>query len=163
MSDRGVALFNLKALFFPMKPIQYFGIFLAASAFHAQTSAQVPANNAVLPAATPYVPISMDVSSTIWQRTTYEQAPDGNIVSRGHRYTELSTGLNHLVNGQWQASSESILISPDGGAASATNCAHQIYFPGDIYNGVIKLVEADGQVLISQPTALRFRMAATVC
>ena len=54
------------------------------------------------------------------------------------------------------ASTEEIDISPDGSSASATNGQHQVYFPGNIYNGVIKLVTPDGTVLQSQPIGLSY-------
>ncbi len=52
------------------------------------------------------------------------------VIYRTNSYTELSTGLKHLVNGQWVASSESIQITTGGGAA--TNDQHQVYFAADI-------------------------------
>ena len=54
------------------------------------------------------------------------------------------------------ASSEQIEISQDGSSASATNGQHQVYFPGDIYSGVIKLVTPDGETLQSQPIGLSY-------
>jgi len=83
-------------------------------------------------------------------------APDGRIVPHVHQYTELATGLNHLVNGQWVASKENIEISPDGISAMATNGQHQAYFPNDIATGVIKLVTPDEEQLFSRPIALGY-------
>jgi len=124
----------------------------------AQTSNPVAAtaNPSALPAPTPYAVASRDANSAIWQRETYEQAPDGSIVPHIHKYTELATGLNHWVDGQWVPSKEDIEISPDGSSASATNGQHRVYFPGDIYNGVIKLVTSDDKVVQSQPIGLSY-------
>jgi archaellum component FlaF (FlaF/FlaG flagellin family) len=92
-----------------------------------------------IPSPTPYSIVANDANSRIWERTVYEQGPDGQVVATTHSYTELATGLNHLVNGQWVPSKEEIDILPDGTAA-ATNGQHQVYFPSDIYNGEIKMV-----------------------
>jgi len=117
-----------------------------------QTTAAGPSN---VPAPTDYQVIRQDANSQIWQQTTYENAPNGNVQPHIHQYTELATGLNHLVNGQWVPSSEEISILPDGTAA-ATNGQHQAYFPTDIYNSAIKLVTPDGKILQSQPVALSY-------
>src|ERR1035438_6922404 len=67
----------------------------------------------VLPAPTPYAVVSRDANSAVWQRQTYEQAPDGTSTTSIHRYVELATGLNHLVGGKYVPSTEGITISPD--------------------------------------------------
>jgi hypothetical protein len=140
-----------------MKPIHLLlGVLLAASTLQAQTLSQDTANPSASPGPTPYTVVAQDANSQIWQSQTYEQVSDGSIVTNLHQYTELATGLNHLVNGQWVASSEQIEISPDGSSASATNGQHQVYFPGNIYSGVIKLVTPDGQTLQSQPIGLSY-------
>src|SRR5258706_13096771 len=59
--------------------------------------------------------------------------------NRVHSYTELMTGLNFLQNGQWTESKEQITLLPSGGA-SATQGQHKVYFPSDIYNGVLEVV-----------------------
>lgn len=98
-----------------------------------------------------------DGNSRVWQKILQAKDSQGNITYQTNQgYVELATGLNHLVNGQWVASSENIAISADGGSASATNGQHQVYFPGDIYNGVIKLVTPDGKTLQSQPIGLSY-------
>ena len=141
-----------------MKPIHLFGVLLAAFTLQAQTINQAGSTNnpLTLPTPTPYSIVAQGANHQVWQRETYEQAPDGSIVPHIHQYTELATGLNHLVNGQWVASKEEIDISPDGRSALATNGQHECYFPGDIYNGVIKLVEPDGQVMESEPIGLAY-------
>ncbi|HEX3799309.1 MAG TPA: hypothetical protein VH413_11455 [Verrucomicrobiae bacterium] len=59
---------------------------------------------------------------------------------------ELATGLNHLVAGQWVASSEDIQLTPNGGAA--TNSQHQVYFSANINTpGSIDLVMPHGRHL----------------
>jgi Glucodextranase, domain B len=137
-----------------MKSIRLFGVLLAASSLQAQTSTQAPANNVTLPVPTPYAVVSRDANSAVWQRTTYDRAPDGSLVPHIYQYKEIANGLNHLVNGQYAPSSENVEISSDGSSASSTNGAHQLYFPGDIRDGVIKLVEADGKVIETAPICL---------
>jgi len=107
------------------------------------------------PAPTPYAITRQDANSRVWERTTYETSPDGKAIPHLHKYTEVATGLNHLVNGQWVASKEEIDINSDGTAA-AINGQHQAYFPSDIYNGQIELVTPDGLQLKSQPVGLSY-------
>jgi len=78
-----------------MKPIHLLGILLASSALQAQATVNPPA----LPAPTPYAVVAQGANHRVWQCYTYEQAPDGSIVPHVHQYTELATGLNHLING----------------------------------------------------------------
>jgi len=122
----------------------------------ANTTTQGSVNQPALPSATPYQVVGRDANSAIWERTVYELGPAGQIIPRPHRYTELATGLNHLVSGQWVASREEIDISPDGNSAAATNGQHQAYFPGDIAQGVIELDTPDGLKLQSRPIALSY-------
>jgi hypothetical protein len=138
-----------------MKPVLLFEVVLAASTFYAQilnptavAASQSPVN---------YVIGQQDANSRIWQKVVQSMDAQGNVVSETNQaYVELATGLNHLVNGQWVASREEIDISPGGDSASATNSQHQVYFPGDIYNGPIKLVTLDGQIMVSEPVGLAY-------
>jgi len=91
----------------------------------------------------------------IWERTSSETSPDGTVVSRKHRYVELATGLNYQKGRQWVESKEEIDLLPQGGA-SATQGQHQVYFPGDIYQGVIEMVTPDGKHLKSRPLGLSY-------
>jgi hypothetical protein len=70
-----------------------------------------------------------------------------------HRYTELATGMHYQKDGQWVESKEQIDILPQGGAA-ALQGQHQVYFPADIYNGVLEVVTPDGRHLKSRPLAV---------
>src|SRR5579862_2786657 len=138
-----------------MKLIQFAVLLLTASALQAQTP-----NQAALSVNSPpinYVIGQQGANSQVWQKVVRSVDTQGNTVYQTNQaYVELATGLNHLVNGQWVASKEKIDISPDGGSASATNGQHQVYFPGDIYNGNIKLITPDGQSLQSQPIGLAY-------
>src|SRR6185437_10172064 len=83
---------------------------------------------------TPYSVVSHDANSRVWERTTYEKAPDGQWIPHTHRYEELGTGMYHQdANGDWIESKEKIDLMPDG-TAQAVHGQHQVYFPPDIYN-----------------------------
>jgi len=57
--------------------------------------------------------------------------------------------------GQWQESKEEITLLPTGGAA-ATQGRHKVYFPADIYNGVLEVVTPDGRHLKSRPLGVTY-------
>ncbi len=70
-------------------------------------------------------------------------------------YTELATGMHHLVGDQWVDSSEAIQITPTGGVA--TNCQHQVAFAANINTtGAIDLTMPDGNHLRSQILGLSY-------
>jgi archaellum component FlaF (FlaF/FlaG flagellin family) len=97
-----------------------------------------------------------EANQRVWQKIVQQTDEQGNTsYQTNNAYTELATGLNHLVNGQWVESSEKIDILPNGTAAT-TNGQHQAYFPGNIYQGQIELVTPDGLQLFSQPLALTY-------
>ena len=104
---------------------------------------------------TSYSVVQRNANSRIWQRTTSEVSPSGQTISHLHQYTEMASGLCCQKNGQWADSKEQISILPDGTAA-ATNGQHQVYFPGDIYNGVITLITPDGLQMQSRPIGLNY-------
>ena len=108
-----------------------------------------------LPAPTPYSVVQRDANSQVWERTVYEVGPSGQAVPRVRSYTELATGLNFMQNGQYVPSQEEIDLLPQGGAA-ATKGQHQVYFPNDIYEGVIELVTPDGKQLQSRPLGISY-------
>lgn len=138
-----------------MRMIHFCGLLLVASALQAQTLKQTasPAN----PLPISYVIGQQGANSRVWQKVVRSVDTQGNTVYQTNQaYVELATGLDHLVNGQWAASKEEIDISPDGSSAAATNGQHQVYFPGNVYNGMIKLVTPDGKVLQSQPIGLSY-------
>ena len=131
------------------------GVLLAASTLQAQTLNQgaVKANTEPVN----YVIGQQEANSQVWQTIKQVTNDQGSVTSQTNQaYVELATGLNHLVNGQWVASSEQISISPDGSSAMATNGQHQVYFPGNVYSGLIKLVTPDGQTIQSQPIGLSY-------
>jgi uncharacterized repeat protein (TIGR03803 family) len=112
--------------------------------------------NSSVPAPTPWTITSRSANSRIWQRTTYELSPSGQVIPHLHQYTELGTGICYQQpggDGQWLDSQEAINILQDG-TASATNGQHQVFFPIDIYDGTITLIKPDGIQMVSQPVGL---------
>jgi hypothetical protein len=135
--------------------IGYIGFFIFAGLLTAQQISPSQARSRNGPSPTIYAIVNRDANSRVWQHTTYSKNQNGQIVTNSHSYTELASGLNHLVNGQWVESKDEIDLLPNGGAA-ATNGQHQAYFPADIYNGQIELITPDGQQLQSQPVGLNY-------
>lgn len=98
-----------------------------------------------------YVVTERGADYKILQKTTVE-----NGTNRVHSYTELATGMNYTNSqGQWIEAQEQITLLPTGGAA-ATNGRHQVYFPADIYNGVLEVVTPDGRHLQSRPLGVSY-------
>jgi hypothetical protein len=104
----------------------------------------------------PFEVVARDANSRVWQRTTYETLKSGKVVPHAHRYTEVATGLHYKdqQTGQWIESKEQIDITPAG--AEAVHGQHQVYFPSDIYDGVIEVVTPDGKHLKSRPAGISY-------
>lgn len=119
-------------------------------------NAALAANQASVPPPTPYAAVEQGANHRIWERTMYEPGPNGTIIAKKHRYTELSSGLNFWRDGQWQPSRTEITLLPPGGefAAAATNGQHLAWFPLDISQGVIQLSTPDGRQMVSRPAGL---------
>lgn len=82
------------------------------------------------PAPAPYRVIDRDANHRVWQRTTYETLPDGRIVPRLHKYTELGNGLAYRQNGRWVDAQEQIEVAPQG--AVARQGRHQVIFANNL-------------------------------
>lgn len=97
--------------------------------------------------------------------TVTERGPDYKVLektevvngtNRIHKYTELATGMHYTNSvGQLAESREQITILPNGGAA-ATQGQHKVYFPGNLYNGVLEIVTPDGKHLYSRPLGVAY-------
>ncbi|MGO9584880.1 MAG: hypothetical protein ACLP2Y_01550, partial [Limisphaerales bacterium] len=131
-------------------------VLFASPSFTQTTTPAVSPSGAVektAPKATPYQITERGANDRVWERYTYEKAPDGTIVPKKHRFVELATSMHYLKNGQWVESQEQINILPQGGAESI-QCDHQVFYPGDIYKGVIEMVTPDGEHLKSRPVGI---------
>jgi hypothetical protein len=138
-----------------MKTIPIFGLLLICSLLQAQTFNQATVTSGPSPAS--YIIGQQGANSRVWQKVIQTKDARGNAVSQTNQaYVELSTGLNFWRNGEWVPSMEEIEISPGGTSAAATNGQHQVYFPGDVYSGAIKLVTPNGQTLVSDPIGLAY-------
>jgi len=49
-----------------------------------------------VPSPTPYIIVSQDGNSRVWQREEYAVQPGRGVVTNTSKYTELATGLNYL-------------------------------------------------------------------
>jgi archaellum component FlaF (FlaF/FlaG flagellin family) len=117
--------------------------------------------SAILLPALVWVGTASSVNSSAQDFTVTERGANCNVLQKTtiengtncvHRYTELATGLNYTnASGQWVESKEQISILPNGTAA-ATNGQHKVYFPSDIYEGVLEVVTPDGRHL-KKPSA----------
>jgi hypothetical protein len=111
---------------------------------------------------TPYAIVQRDGNENVWERTTYEQGPDGQIVPSVHRYTETATGLNYKDpnTGEWEASSE--VIEQTAGGAVAQHGQHKVIFAGDLATfGAIDMKMPDGQELRSHLLGIGYFDKAT--
>ena len=104
-----------------------------------------------------YTVVERGVNDRVWQRTVYESGSDGKLTSHSSGYTELATGMHYKdpQTGEWLESKEQIEINPNGGG-QAIQGQHQVYFPYDIYDGVIELVTPDGKHLKSRPSGISY-------
>ena len=128
----------------------------------AQTPSSVT-SQANVPPPTDYQVVQQDANSRVWQRETYDQGPDGQVVTNLHSYSEIASGLNYLDSGgTWQASKEEIDLQPNG-TARAVQGQHQAYFPANIFDGEIELITPDHKTLKSQPAALTMMMEVIRC
>lgn len=98
------------------------------------------------PASTPYVVVGRGENLRTWERTNHQAGAFGRTVRKTERYVEVATGLHFQRNGQgpWLETSEHIGLLPGESGAAATNGAIQVFFPNDIYSGVLDLIAPDG-------------------
>ncbi len=90
-----------------------------------------------------YVEVSRGPHSRVMQAVVTVTNAAGNTVTRTNAYTEIATGMSHLVGDQWVASSDQIQITANG--AAGTNCQAQIHFAANLNNpGAIDLLTPDG-------------------
>jgi len=123
-------------------------------AFAQNTSVTVPADTA-------FRVVDSGPSHRVWQRETYELSPDGNVVSRVHKFTELASGLNYLdSNGLWVESQEKIEAFANG--AVARQGQHTVIFASNLNTeGAIDMQCADGKRLRSNILGLMYVDTAT--
>lgn len=133
------------------------GLAMPIQAQLAQTPAASPTAPPSPPAAatTPYSVVERGPNHRVWAKVTWQTNALGRIRAQTNSFVELASGL-HFRNtaGQWQETSEQIDLLPGGFGAAATNGPRQVYFPADLYSGVIEIIAPDGKHLRSRPCAI---------
>lgn len=108
----------------------------------------------------PYVVAERGPHSRIWQRVTLRTNVAGDVFGTTNSFTELNTGMAHLVANEWVDSNDKITISPLGG--QAINGQHNVMFLGNINTaGAIDLTTPDGKHLRSTILGLSYLDTAT--
>lgn len=109
-----------------------------------------------VPSPTAYRVVGKDANHKIWQRETFEKAPDGRVVTKIHKYTELAGGMHYKdANGNWVESKEEIEIYPKG--AIARQGRYQVIFAENLNSeGSIDLQTSDGKRLRSNVLGLSY-------
>src|SRR5260370_8878469 len=109
---------------------------------------------------TPYSVVERGANHRVWQKFSYETTVDGQVVAHSHSYTEIATGLAHLVGNQWVDSSPEIQITATG--AQATNAQHSIAFLANLNaSGAVDVMTPEGKHLISNIEGLSYFDPAT--
>ena len=122
----------------------------------AQNSASKNPTPSRKPAETPWQTTERGPNHRVWERTVYETNRFGVARAKIHRYTELGSGIHYLKDGEWHETKEQILPLPGGIGAAATNGAHKVFFPSDIYSGQIEIITPDGEHLHNRPLGIAY-------
>ncbi len=86
---------------------------------------------------------------------TWTTNRSGRVFARTNSYTELATGMHHLVDGKWQESSDEIAIVPGG--ATATNASHRVFLSADAAaSDAVRLTMPNGQTLSSHVVGVSY-------
>ncbi len=139
-----------------MKTIALFIGFLASSIGFAQAQQTAPDNSATR-AANPALQITeRGANHRVWSTVAWITNRAGIVTARTNAaYTELATGMHHLVNGQWVESSDAVEITATGG--EATNCQHGVSFLGNLNStGAVDIALPEGNHLTSSILGLSY-------
>jgi hypothetical protein len=118
---------------------------------HAQPNPLQATNTTVSQSA--YQEISRGPHSRVLQRVITMTNAAGNTITRSNSYVEIATGMSHLVDDQWVASSDQIHITANG--AAGTNCQHSVSFaPQFNTSGAIDLLTPEGYHMTSSIAGL---------
>ncbi|HWX19912.1 MAG TPA: hypothetical protein VN578_08415 [Candidatus Binatia bacterium] len=127
---------------------------IPASAQQAQTA------TTAAPDTSAYTVVEQGPHHKVWQRTEWESGLAGQRIPHVHSYTELATGMSHLVGNQWVDSSPEIQVTSTG--AQATNAQHQVSFLGNINtSGAVDTTTPEGKHLVSNILGLSYFDTAT--
>src|SRR6185295_8705022 len=90
-----------------------------------------------------------------WDNVSSSTNGMGQVTYKTNRFTELATGMHHLVGTNWVQSTNNIVVTTNGGAG--TNTAHQVAFAANINTyGAIQLTAPDGNFFKSHIIALAY-------
>ena len=135
---------------------------LTVLATHAQF-ATMPTNGNPLtvPAPTAFQVVERGENHRVWQKESYNQAPDGTIITNIQSYTDLATGMHYKNSqGQWVESKELIESHPRG--AIARQGQYQVIFANNLNSiGAIDQNTPDGKRLQSNILGLGYYDSAT--
>ena len=114
-----------------------------------------------LPPPTPFRIVGLGANNRLWQRESYEPAPDGKVVTRVHRYVELATGLHYRnEQGEWMESKEE--IEAFAGGAIARHGQYQVIFANNLNTaGAIDQRTPEGKRLRSNILGLAYSDRST--
>ena len=137
------------------------GLFLLPPGAYAQGQTGLQASAIPDKVSTNYSVVFRGANSRVWQqvvpRATNQQ---GRVAYQTNSYTELATGMNHLVNGQWVPSSDEITITRAGGMV--TNCIHAVSFAANInISNAVEILTPDGKELRTHILGLSYYDAST--
>ncbi len=92
----------------------------------------------------------------VWSTVTWTTNRAGVAMAHTNAaYTELATGMHHLVNGQWIESSDAVEITATGG--QVTNCQYGVSFLGNINStGAVDVALPEGNHLTSSILGLSY-------
>ena len=91
--------------------------------------------------------VSRGANQRVWQKAIpFATNEQGQISYHTNSYTELATGLHHLVGTNWVESIPAIQITAGGGAA--TNGQHRVIFAANINaSNAVETITPDGKSL----------------
>jgi len=113
-----------------------------------------------LPAATSFRVVERGANHRIWQRESYEAGPNGHVMTRVHKVTELNTGMHYQQNGEWVESKE--VIEGYATGAIARQGPYQVIFANNLNTeGSIELQTPDHKQLKSNILGLGYYDSST--
>jgi len=134
---------------------------LAAQTSTVATAPVQTVQDTLTPEPTAFRVMDREANERVWQRETYEKAPDGKIITRIHKYTELATGLHYKnAKGEWVESKEE--IETFAGGAIARQGQYQVIFANNLNSaGAIDMQTSDGKRLRSNILGLMYHDSAS--
>ena len=137
---------------------RFAGFVLCAGLCRALSSTPIQTTPAALPG---YVCVQRGPHSRLWQLATLTTSQSGEISTNISSYTELSTGLCYLQNGQYADSVEEITIVGTGAQALQGPCKVQFSADASTPGGAVQLTSPGGQHFSTRVYGLAFADTST--